>query len=114
MPFKVSKFVVGYCGFVVGCGSVVTSAPACSAEGPGFEAGPVQTYKPCADHESCRITVHGHKHCEPANCLGQLSLLPVTGMVNECSFGWEEAATNSLGWRQLTTTHAGYKSTLPF
>ena len=77
------------------CGSVVVSTPACGAEGPGFEAGSVQSCKLCVDHESCRITVHGHKHCEPANCLGQLSLLPVTGMVNEYSFGWVRAASDS-------------------
>ena len=29
------------------------------------------------------------------NCLGQLSLLPVTGMVNEYSYGWVRAASDS-------------------
>ena len=29
------------------------------------------------------------------NCLGQLSLLPVTGMDNEYSYGWVRAASDS-------------------
>ena len=87
----------------------MVSTPACGAEGPGFVPGPVQTYKPCADHESCRITVHGHKHCEPANCLGQLSLLPVTGMVNEYSFGWVRAASDSSVGNSHQRLCAGYK-----
>ena len=62
---------------------------------PGSNPGPSKRTGRVLIHESCRITVHGHKHCEPANCLGQLSLLPVTGMVNEYSFGWVRAASDS-------------------
>ena len=73
----------------------MVSTPACCAEGQGSEPGRPNVQVVCCCTRSYRTTVHGHKHCEPANCLGQLSLLPVTGMVNEYSYGWVRAASDS-------------------